>query len=936
MTKKDAENQETVITNEAEVAEKLEKTEKPEKTAVKEAAEAVPEAVETVAEPEVKTEDISVEKPEEAPAEKPEIGAESVPAPEPEPEPEPVEESVSEPVAEVEKAEEAAPVEETPAESASAEEAKPAKKSIFDSIFGASGGKKGTSLSGEKPQKRASKTTQQTIPYEQLYSDGLVRLEDGYFSRTMQFQDINYQIARQDDQENIFLKYGEFLNYFDPSVNLQITINNTSVDKDKFENDVLIKYKHDGDVLDVYREEYNDMLRKQMAEGRNEITHEKYMTITIKAPTVDEARVQLARLESEAGANLKRLGSEVSSVGVKKKLEMLHTFFRGEKSMAAKIDYDKLKEQGMTTKDVIAPDSFSFKRNYFMIGEQYARALYISQLPSFLNDKFLSDMTDFPINMLLTLNIRSVDPGDALTVVRRKITGMETNKIDQQKKALKAGYDMSMISHDLKHSLEEAEELLDDLLNKNQKMFLVNILLVHKADSLEQLDRDTQTIKSQARKSLCSVGISNYQQEVALASTLPLGQNKMKITRTLTTESTAILIPFTSQELLQKNGMYYGLNAVSHNLIIFNRKTLKNPNGFILGTPGSGKSFSAKREMVNVLLNTDDDVLIIDPEREYAPLAENFGGELIHIAASSNNYINPMDMSDNYSDEENPVVLKSEFILSLCECLLGGSAGLTGMERTIIDRCVRNVYADYVQDFDQEKIPTMLDFQLMLESQPEVEARGVALALEIYTKGSLSIFANKSNINLNNRFIVFDIKDLGKQLKTMGMLIVLDAIWNRVTTNRAQGRRTWIYLDEIYLLFTNEYSANFLFELYKRARKWGGIPTGITQNVEDLLKSELARRMLSNSDFILMLNQATSDRVELAHLLNISNAQLAYVTNSNAGQGLLFSGDSIIPFVDKFPTNTKLYQMMTTKLDEIKHTADGKTVFITEEENNAK
>lgn len=790
----------------------------------------------------------------------------------------------------------------------------------------------GGSKKGEdgKPEKRViPRTTQRTIPYEQLYSDGLLKLDDGYYSRTIQFQDINYQIARQDDQENIFLKYGEFLNYFDPSIGFQITINNTNIDKEKFEADVMLKYKHD--KLDGYRQEYNQMLQKQMGEGRNEITREKYMTITVKAPTKADGEVQLRRLEDEVSNNLKKMGSAGIPITAKKKIEMLHDFFRGNNGMAAKIDFERLKEQGISTKDIIAPDGFQFKRNHFMMGEKYARALYINQLPSFLNDKFLSEFTDFPINMLLTLNIRSVAPEEALKVVRRKITGMEANKIDQQKKALKAGYDMTMISHDLKHSLEEAEELLDDLINKNQKMFLVNIVIVHKADTLEDLDRDTATIQAQARKTLCQVGILSFQQEAGLASALPIGLNKISAARTLTTESTAILIPFTSQELMQKDGMYYGINAVSRNLLVFNRKSLKNPNGFILGTPGSGKSFSAKREMVNVLLATEDDVLIIDPEREYTPLAENFGGELIHISASSSNYINPMDMSEAYSDEENPVILKSEFILSLCECLLGGNAGLTGTERTIIDRCVRNVYTDYLQDFDPDMLPTMLDFQLMLESQPEMEARSVALALEIYTKGSLAIFAKKTNIDINNRFVVFDIKDLGKQLKTMGMLIVLDAIWNRITTNRAAGRRTWIYLDEIYLLFTNEYSANFLFELYKRARKWGGIPTGITQNVEDLLRSELARRMLSNSDFILMLNQATSDRVELAHLLNISNTQLSYVTNSDAGQGLIFSGDSVIPFVDKFPTNTKLYSMMTTKLDEIKKDDPKKAPAATEE-----
>ncbi|MDR0930345.1 MAG: ATP-binding protein [Clostridiales bacterium] len=764
-------------------------------------------------------------------------------------------------------------------------------------------------------KKTIPKSSQDTVPYKRILPDGVVYLGGNKYCKSISFTDINYQIARQEDQENIFIRYGEFLNSFDVSTGVQITIVNKAMNRAKFEKDMMVKYRHD--FLDHLREEYNQMLKKQMTQGSNEIEREKFVTLSITAKDDEKAVATLTRLENETIANLKKLGSKGESVGVKKRIELLHEFFRPLDLQSTKIDYDRLQEQGITTKDLIAPDSFSFKRNYFMMGEKYARALYVNQLPSFLSDKFIASMTENAIQMMLTMNIKNINPEEALRIVRHQITGMETNKIDQQKKALRSGYDMTMISHDLKHSLDEAEELLDDLINKNQKMFLTNIVIVHTADTLEQLNGDTDTLMSTGRKALCNLGVLNFQQEQGMNSALPLGINTIHATRSLTTESTAVFMPFTSQELMQKDGMYYGLNAVSKNLLMFNRKHLKNPSGFILGTPGSGKSFSAKREMVNVLLNTDDDVLIIDPEREYTPVAQNFRGTLINISTSSQNYINPMDMTSDYSDDENPVVLKSEFILSLCETLLGGNVGLSGTERTIIDRCVRNVYAEYIQDFNQDKIPTLLDFQLMLERQPEPEARGIALALEIYTKGSLSIFANKSNVNLANRLVVFDIKDLGKQLKTMGMLIVLDAIWNRITTNRLSGKRTWIYMDEIYLLFTNEHSAQFLFELYKRARKWGGIPTGITQNVEDLLQSDLARRMLSNSDFLLMLNQAGPDRIELANLLNISNTQLSYVTNADAGQGLLFSGDAIIPFVDKFPTNTKLYHMMTTKPEEV-------------------
>lgn len=767
-----------------------------------------------------------------------------------------------------------------------------------------------------KEKKRIPRTVQNTIPYIQAFDDGILEIKKGFYSMAFKFIDINYQIARQDDQEDIFIKYCHFLNSFDSSVDFQIGINNRNINREDFEEKVLLKKK--SDFLDEYRDEYNQMLKKQIVEGRNDILKEKYVTVTIQAPSIQEARSTLARLETEVHNNFRRLGSTCFTLSLEKRLETLHDFYNQGREGSFIYEPREHKRKGILTKDLVAPDSFEFKRDYMMMGNKYARAVFIRELPTFINDKFVSEITDFGFNMFFTMNINSVEPDRALKIIKRQISGMEANKIDYQKRSLKNGYLEAFIPHELQHSLEEAKELLDDVVNKNQKMFLVNMVIVHTADTKEDLDKDTDIINSAARKYLCQIGTLNYQQEDGLASVLPIGNNRLKVNRTLTTESTAIFVPFTSQELIQKNGMYYGLNAVSRNLILFDRKTLKNPNGFILGTPGSGKSFSAKREMINVLLNTDDDVIIIDPEREYTRLVENFKGEVIHISAGSKNFINPLDMNVDYADDDAPLLLKSEFILSLCEVILGGKTGLTPKEKSIIDRCLRKTYGRYLQDFDSEKIPTLREFYNVMKEQKEPEAEDIATALELYTMGNLSVFSNKTNIDINNRLICFDIKDLGKQLKTMGMLIVLDQIWNRITTNRNIGRRTWLYIDEIHLLFANEYSAQFLFELYKRARKWGAIPTGINQNVSELLKSELAKTMLSNSDFLLMLNQATSDRTELSHLLNISDTQLSYVTNSDPGQGLLFSGNSIIPFIDKFPTDTKLYKMMTTKVEEVR------------------
>lgn len=919
---------------------------------------------------------------------------------------------------------------------------------MFGTLF-----KSNKSNSKKKIKKKIPRTVQQTIPYVQAFDDGVFEIKKGVYSKTIEFQDINYQTARQDEQEGIFIKYGQFLNYFSPAVGLQITINNKSINRSTLEDSVLLKYKND--FIDVYREEYNNMLVRKISEGRNDIRKERYVTISIEAADRNEAKASFMRLEAESQANLKKLGSKTTVLPTSRRLEILHDFYKNGSEGQFYFDFENLKKQGITTKDIIGPDSFEFKKNYFMMGDKFARALYVNSLPSYLTDAFLNEIADFSFNVIATTNIRSVAPDDAIKLVKRQLSNMESEKQEKQKAASKSGYDTNLIPSELKFNIEEAEELLSDLRSRNQKMFLVNVVIVHIADTLKDLQKDTEAIQSTARKHMCQVGILNHQQEDGLASALPLGNNRLYVTRTLTTESTAILMPFNTQELVQSNGMYYGLNAVSRKLIMPNRKNLKTPNGFILGTPGcftgdtqikltdgsvitfdelvnkytneefkvysydpeskkvveavarnprvtkdvkeickvelnsgevlkcttdhrfltldghyveaiqltpgiklmpmhtvksvkvekldievpmfdievddysnfqlacgiivhnSGKSFSAKREMINVLMNTDDDVIIIDPEREYTPLAQGFKGEIVHISASSKNHINPLDISKDYADDDDPITLKSEFVLSLCECLIGGKDGLTPAQKTIIDRCVTNIYRKYFISLSDSDIPTLLDFQNEIDKQPEPAANDLSLALELYTKGNLATFSKPTNINVDNRLIIFDTKDLGKQLKTIGLLIVLDAVWNRITKNRAIGKNTWIYIDEIYLLFKNEYSANFLFELYKRARKWGGVPTGITQNVKDLLGSETACSMLSNSDFILMLNQASSDRNELVKLLNISETLISYVTNSDEGQGLIFFGGSIIPFEDKFPKNTKLYKMMTTKVGEI-------------------
>lgn len=748
-----------------------------------------------------------------------------------------------------------------------------------------------------------------------MIEDGICEVEKGVFSKTIKFADINYEIAKKEDQVDIFSKYCEFLNYFNDTIKVQISIQNRYINQETFRKKMLIKINEtDEEFMKVYKKEFNSMLMEKASQRQNNVIRDKYITFTIRADSYESAIPLLARVETDIMNNLKTLGAGDKTLTGRERVENLYTFFNQNQDID--FDYDYTLNTGLTTKDFIAPNSFDFTdKKTFQFNDTYAQVIRIKDLPTDLSDKVISEITELNFNLNIALHIEAIEQKEALDLVKRKIAFMEQQKIDEQKKAIRSNYDVEMIPHELKYSLDEAEQLLDDLQHGNQRMFVLTALIYTCADTKEQLQEQVFQISSVCRQNGCMTESLDYLQEDALNSILPLGKNHINIKRTLTTASTAIFMPFSTQELYQENGLYYGLNALSHNLILVNRKSLKTPSGFILGTPGSGKSFKAKTEIVNVLLETDDDVIIIDPESEYKYLTQCFKGTNINISAGSKEHINPMDISEEYDEE--PLKLKSEFLLSLCNLIVGGRNGLSTQEKAVIDRAVALTYSKTFKVFGKEYTPTLKDFYETLLAQPEAEAKKVALSLELYIKGSLSVFAEKTNIDMKNRLITFDIKDLGKELKTMGMLIVLDQIWNRVTQNRQKGKRTWLYIDEIYLLFQNEYSSNYLFELYKRARKWGLIPTGITQNVEDLLLSDNARRMLSNSDFIIMLNQATSDRVELASLLDISNPQLSFVTNVKEGQGLVFAGNAIVPFKDEFPKETELYKMMTTKIEEV-------------------
>ena len=762
-------------------------------------------------------------------------------------------------------------------------------------------------------------TAQQTIPYEMMYPDGICRLAGKLYSKSIEFFDINYQLAQPDNKTATFEALCDFYNSLDSSIGLQLTFVNRVAGKGEFAKSIEIPPQWDG--FDDVRTEYAAMLQNQLAKGNNGLIKKKYLTFTLEAENVKAAKSRLSRLETDIQNHLKVLGAQNHPLSGRERLEVLHGIFHPDGDMSFLFDWKWLTPSGLSTKDFIAPTSFAFKKGRtFEMGNKTGAVSFLQILAPELNDRMLADLLNVDGHLLVNLHIRSIDQSEAIKTIKHKITDLDRMKIEEQKKAVRSGYDMDIIPSDLATYGGEAKDLLRDLQSRNERMFLLTLLVVNLADEKQQLENQIFQSASVAQKANCSLVRLDYQQEAGLMSSLPLGLNEIPIQRGLTTSSTAIFVPFTTQELFQSwEALYYGLNALSSNMIMVDRKKLKNPNGLILGTPGSGKSFSAKREITNVFLVADkkDSILICDPEAEYAPLVNRLGGQVVKISPTSKDYVNPMNLNLNYSEDESPLSLKSDFILSLCELIVGGKSGLEPIEKTVIDRAVRNVYREYLADPTPEKMPNLEDLYNALKELPEAEAQWVAAALELYVHGSLNVFNHRTNIDIHNRLVCFDIKELGKQLKKLGMLIIQDQVWGRVTENRELHANTWFYCDEFHLLLKEEQTAAYSVEIWKRFRKWGGIPTGITQNVKDLLASREIENIFENSDFIYMLNQAGGDRQILAKQLGISNQQLSYVTHSEAGQGLIFYGNVILPFVDRFPTDTELYHIMTTRPEEL-------------------
>ncbi|BAK98636.1 TraE family protein [Oscillibacter valericigenes Sjm18-20] len=767
----------------------------------------------------------------------------------------------------------------------------------------------------DKTAVRIPRSAQQTIPIRRIYKDGIWEVS-GKYSRTWRFTDVNYSVADEEDKRDMLILYCALEKALPTDAITKISIVNKRLNPKEFQKEMLLPTKQDG--RDNYRSEYNRMMLDKAAEGNN-IIQERYITVSVERRSIEEARSFFVRVAGDLSNNLKKLSSRLYEMENVDRLRVLHDFFRIGEEGGFSFDFDKLARRGQDFKDRVCPDAIQFRSNYFELGDsKVGRVLFLKDYPSYLEDGFIKELTDFSRNLVLSVDIQPVPTDVALKEIQNQALAVETDITRWQNKQNQNNNFSAIPPMQLTEARNNMREFLDDLTARDQRMTLCVMTLVHIADSKKQLDADTDTIRSIAGGKNCELSVLTYQQEDGLNTALPYGLRKIDTLRTLTTESAAALVPFSSQEIRHRNGIYYGVNATSRNLIVCNRRQLLNGNGFILGVSGSGKSFAAKEEITSIALSTDDDILIVDPEREYAPLVRALGGEVVQISAGSPNHINAMDMASGYGEvdgkTENPLILKSQFIMSLCEQLMKPEV-VGAKEKSIIGRCVGNVYRDYIKNY--ENPPTLKEFREELLRQPEPQAQSIALALELFTDGSLNVFAHQTNVNMNNRIMLFDIFDLGSQLKTVGMLVMLDAILNRVIENHKRGRRTWIYIDEIYLFFTNEYSTNFLEESWKRFRKKNAAATGITQNVTDCLRSPTAKNMLANSEFLLMLSQAPTDQQELVNLLRISEQQLGYITNAEVGHGLIKVGGALVPFINHFPANTELYKLMTTKQGEM-------------------
>lgn len=770
-----------------------------------------------------------------------------------------------------------------------------------------------TMIKREKEKFVIPKSVQDVIPIKAVYKDGIFLLSNNNYSKTFKFTDINYHIASDEEKKELMQGYWSVINSFGAGVTIKLTINNHKLDRTEFEKSILIPLRYDG--LDNYRQEYNEMLLDK-ANSSNCIVQDKYFTVTVSKKTVEDARAFFNRIGNDLTARLSRIGSKCQSLTADDKLRIFHNFYRVGNEQNYNLDFEQLMNNGCDIRDYICPDSMDFESDYMKINEEYCRTIFLRNYGTFVDDNTISDLTSINRNLMLSIDFIPIPTGEATKEVDKVLLGIQTDKANYNRKQVQNN-NFGATNYDLEQREGEILEIKNDMRNRDQRLYESLITMVITADTKQELDNVTETVFAKvADSSTNQFATLRYQQLDGLNTVLPFGTRKINCFRTLTTESLAAFMPFNAQEMQHKKGTYYGQNAISNNMIFINRNKLLNGNCIVLGVSGGGKSFFVKEDITSIFLSDENaDILIIDPEREYHPLVTTLGGEVIEISANSENHINAMDMNANYEDDKNPIATKAEFIMSLCEQLIGET--VDAKDKSIIDRCCRNVYDEYIKSGYKIAPPTLQDFREELLRQNEGEAKELALAIELFTNGSLDTFAQPTNVDTNNRLVCYDILELGSQLLPVGMLVVLDNILNRITSNRGKGRTTYIFIDEIYILLAQNYSAEFLYRVWKRVRKYGAFATGITQNVGDMLQSHTASTMVSNSEFVVMLNQSGQDKAKLAKLLDISDNQTDFFINKPAGQGLMKIGSSLVPYVNKFPKDTELYKLMSTKPNEV-------------------
>ena len=768
---------------------------------------------------------------------------------------------------------------------------------------------------GKAANRKAALSAQQTIPYLVMHPDGVCQLPGGLYTKTVEYEDINYSVASTEDQTAIFSGWSSFLNYFDSSLPFQLSfINRRSRSRSKYK----VNIPPAQDDFDSIRAEFTSMLKNQIAKSNNGIERSKYITFGLPAEGIAEARPRLERVEADVTGNLKRLGVPSAPMDGQERLALLHSQMHPGSREPFRFSWQDIPRTGMGTKDFIAPDSFDFRQSRtFRIGQYWGAASYLQILASELSDKLLAEILELDAEMTVTMHIQTVDQLKAIKTIKGKLSDIGKMKVEEQRKAVRAGYDPDILPPDLITFSKDAAELLADLQSRNERMFLLTFTVINIAPTRQRLENDVFTVGGIAQKYNCALKRLDWQQEQGFVSSLALGYNEVEIQRGMTTSSTAIFIPFMTRELRMAGpSLYYGMNALSHNVIMADRKKLKSANGLYLGSTGSGKSFAAKREIINVFLTTKDRILIVDPMGEYAPLVRRLGGQVIEISPDSPHHLNPMDIRFNVAAGESPLSMKADFLLSLCELVVGGRDGLQPIEKTVIDRCVRLVYREMALGLETARTPLLQDLYEELLKQPEPEARRVATALELYCTGSLNLFNHPTNVQTDSRVVCIVIKGMGENLRKISMHITNEFSIQTVDDNFNNGVATWCYYDEFHVLLRDPLTASYFVSVWKMLRKKGCVPSALTQNVKDLLASRQVENILDNTDFMILLSQAQSDRAILAKQLGISEHQLSYITHSNSGEGLLFYGNTTIPFVDRFPKDTEIYRLLTTRPED--------------------